>query len=429
MNTFKFSLLLLKREKKKALTLGITIIFAIASTLLFFDMTQYDIVIYQEAEKIGFPTTFSMIFGFIVIILCAMMIINAYLYFLNKKTKELAIMGMSGSTTSQSTIYLIIQTLIIVVISAIPGFVIGYVMCVASHYMFNMFLDTKVLLWHVSGQSFFNTILTIIMILICITVYASGYVYRHDILVLLNSHYQKQIQDKRLLRFPHWFYVGVYILGIVILLMSENTASIIFGSCVGIMGAGGIVQYIIPKLLMNYKNRKAKAHKIQFISLSFLSQSLQQGRVMISVYCIFVVTMLSILMSQSQNQRYFMIVMIGYFIVAIMTAMSIMYKFISDAALRKNSIYGLYKLGYSQKQLLKIVSQEVSTFFGWIFLVVAVYEVLSVTMSCLQGLLSLRLGIILLIIVQIPIVCVTIATHRTYRKSILQVLKEGVHYE
>ncbi len=85
--------------------------------------------------------------------------------------------------------------------------------------------------------------------------------------------------------------------------------------------------------------------------------------------------MLAILASNIHSPREFTTGVIGYVVVIVLLVVSIIYKLSMEAMTRKTLFLNLWKIGYTKKELNKIVRQEVISYYFVLILIPLVYIV------------------------------------------------------
>lgn len=432
MGIFKLSWIIFKREFKNYHMLLITMVFALSCSFVFFDIINYEPDLYGqfiEFTSLFDIFSFSTILGFIVVIFCAFMILNSYIYLLKKETREIAIMSIAGASGIKIAKYLVYQAIFVIIISFPIGLLIGYIFSVICRIIFSSLFTIRVSIYMINFNAFLSTIVTTLVILFTIILYSSGYIYRNQIIDLLNEIKQKEVQDRRLLRFPYLFYIIIYLFGIFIMMSADSISSVFFGAFVGIAGAGGTIRYLIPRLITKYKKKFAISNSVKLVSVSFLSNSLQRSITLISVFCIFSIVMLALGISKINSGIDFAIFIIGYIAIIILILSSIMYKFVNDSIIRKDSVLHLYYLGYQKYQIVKIMIEEVAGYFIFITLIPLAYQIIILIVSFNAKVISLRDICILFGIIIMPIIIVTIISIKIYISNIKNDLKEYLYYE
>lgn len=432
MGNFLFSMKMLKKEYKKSMVYTLTLTLTIAVTFLFFNIIDNTYLTSNEQVTTQWFYTqmpFSTMLSFLIIVFCAFMIIFANNFYISRKTKEIAIMTMSGSSFMKITFYLIYQNLVMTLIAYVLGIAIGFVLSIGVNQIIYYYMHYTAPFFYVPISAITDTIVCIVSILIGQIVYISGFVYRKDIQYLLSEEKRNTFDDVRILKIPKFSYIFFYIFGIVALFMDYSPISAIVPCIIGACGVGGMIKYNFPGFFHWLKQKKFLAHKTILISLSNLYYSLRRSCVLIGLYTVSSCIMIEIMIMQKDSPREFITSFIGFIVVITLLLASIIYKYIMEATTRKTSYYNLYKIGYSYKQIAMIVKQEVMMFYVLLILFPMIY--LSVSLIQIYMHQGITLGFMMMILtVEIMFSLVAgIVTYISYKKNVLQVLKEGVRYE
>ena len=83
--------------------------------------------------------------------------------------------------------------------------------------------------------------------------------------------------------------------------------------------------------------------------------------------------MLAVLAANQNSPREFTTGVIGYIVVVVLLVVSIIYKLSMEALTRKTLFVNLCKIGYTRKELRKIVRQEVISYYFVLILIPLVY--------------------------------------------------------
>ena len=435
MGVFLFSMKMLKKEYKKSLVYGATFMFTIAVCFIFFNITNNPLLRTEGAFTGGstlqnFQVPLSSGLSFFLIVLCSAMIIFAFHFLMTERTKEIAIMSMAGQSYISLTKYLFYQNCVIIAIIAPFGLGLGYLFSVLTQKILYDLMLISASIYTVSIDTFYQTIITSIVIIFTLLVYSSGYVYRHDIQYLLSTQTTNELEDKRLLPFPNIFYVFVYIFGIILMIFSTYSVNVfIFPCLIGVLGANGMLSHCLPSLSSKIKRKFLLTHKLLLISVSHFSYSLKKSIFLVSIYTISIVSIIALIIANQNKIQEFVTIIIAFIVSLIMLSLGILYKYLIEVMDRKIAFYNLYKLGYTRKQIKKMIFNEVFLYYFVITMIPLIYVVLMVVRCYLHQDLSLLLGIILISIEVIVPCIIGIMTYIQYKKIILKGLQEGVHYE
>ena len=432
MGTLKFAVNMLKKEYKKSFVYTLTLCLTIAVTFLFFNIidNKYLVTKVELASSQQLTIPFSSTLSFVIIVFCGFMIIFASNFYISRKTKEIAIMEMSGSSFIGATMYLFYQNLIMSLIAFPLGIVLGSGISMFVNQLIYQYLSYQVPFFYIPYTAILDTVICIVVIIVAQLIYASGFVYRKDIQYMLSQEGRNNAVDQRMFKLPPVIYSVIYLLGIILLITTpyESTSAIV-PCCIGAVGISGIVKYCLGNFFRRRKWKRYLADKIQLISISNLQYSLNRAIFLIGIYAISTNVMIAIMISQQENPREMMTAIIGFIVVILLLLASIMYKYIMEASTRRMFYYNLYKLGYSYHQLLQIIRKEVFSFYVILIGLPFVYTMIALIQSYIHEGIALDFIIVAVLTQMIPAVLAGIFTYVSYKNSVLQVLKEGVRYE
>lgn len=434
MGTFRFSMNMLKKEYKKSILYTLTLCLSIAIIFVFFNII--DNVYLLSAQEIsamsmgGIDIRFSSVLSFIIIIFCAFMIIFANNFYLSRKNKEMAILTMSGASILDITMYLFYQNLVMTIVASPIGMGLGSLLSLGVNQMIYSYMNVADVLWYIPTHTFFHTFACVMSIIFAQLIYASGYVYRKDIQYLLTQQERHILKDTRVIRIPSIFYVFLYVLGLVILWTSSYTSTVAVVPCViGSLAIGGMIKYCFPSIFKTIKNKWLLSDKIRLISLSNLYYSLSRTYTLISLFGISSSFMIAIMITQKTNFREFITTFIGFIVIVFLLLASLLYKYSMESSTQKTAYYNLYKVGYTYKQISKIIKNEVIAFYGFLLVFPMIYIMSTLGLSYYHQDVTLFFCGIVVCILLVSVLITGVLTYLSYKKSVMNVLKEGMRYE
>lgn len=429
MGIFKFSMGMLKKEYKQSIVYTLTLCLSIAVCFLFFNIIDNPYLIeHMEEEIIYLKVPFSSIISFVIIIFCAFMIIFANNFYISKKTKEIAIMTMSGSSYLDITLYLFYQNIVMTVIAFPLGILIGCLASMCVNQMIYQYLSYQISFFYLPMDIFSHTLFSVMFIILAQLLYASGFVYRKDISYMLSQNNKSSSDDIRIISFSPILYIFIYVLGILILITSiYSLDSVIVASAIGMFGINGMIKYYLESFLLKIKKCKYLKDSLKLISLSYLYYSLRKSVLLVVLYGVCTSMMVGVIIFQQNNVRNMMTAIIAYVVIIVLLLSSIIYKYLMEAYGRKMMYFNLYKLGYSYHQLVCIIRQEIMFFYEFvigmpfifiIIILVRAYTIQEVTV------------LFIFIIIGSQILSglfACILTYHSYKKIVLRFFKEDVN--
>lgn len=434
MGTLRFSMHMLKKEYRKSILYTLTLCLAIAIIFVFFNIIDNVYLLSAKEAAVmslsGSDIRFSSYLSFIIIMFCAFMIIFANNFYLSRKGKEMAILTMSGASIMDITLYLVYQNFVMTFIAFPFGMGLGSFISIGVNQMIYSYMNVVDIFWYIPVRAIFDTFICVIAIIFAQLVYASGYVYRKDIHYLLTQQERQILKDHRIIRIPSFFYVLMYLFGLVILWTSSYTSTVAVVPCfMGSITIAGIIKYCFPRLFKGIKNKWLLSDKIRLISLSNLYYSLSRSYTLISLFSISSSLMIAIMITQKDNLREFVTTIIGFIVIVFLLLASLLYKYSMEASTQKIAYYNLYKVGYSYSQLISIMKHEVMSFYVILLTFPMVYIMSSLGLSYYYHDVTLTFCSIIVCVLFVAVFMTGVLTYLSYKKSILNVLKEGMRYE
>ena len=194
---------------------------------------------------------------------------------------------------------------------------------------------------------------------------------------------------------------------------------------VGLSGAVGVIRYVLPDIVRNLKRGIFLTKRYILISISNLNYSIQRSLLLFSLMTVAVTGMLAILASNIHSPREFTTGVIGYVVVIVLLVVSIIYKLSMEAMTRKTLFLNLWKIGYTKKELNKIVRQEVISYYFVLILIPLVYIVFISGRFIYYGDMSLQFAFIYVLSYVIPIIISGFITYVQYINAVVKPKEEN----
>lgn len=430
MGTFRFSMKMLLKNYQKSIFYGITLIFAVAVSFVFFNIINNEELADQMIatggatwQEVNMP--FTSILSFMIVCFCCFMIFFANNFFLTRKTTELAIMGMSGSGYISSTMYVLYQTFVLLLIATPLGIMIGRIIVPFSNaYMYGVLgIDKDIYIIPMEAYLYSFLIVAIVLVMICVL--TAGYLHRNDIQVLLSQEKAMNF-NKGSQRIPSFLYVVIYILGIVMMFLNPHQSdAYIAPTLVGLVGVVGIIRYVLPDYVRKLKREVFLTKRYILIAVSNLSYSIQRSLLLFSLMTVAVTGMMAIMVSCKDQPREFVTAVIGYIVIIVLLVVSIVYKLSMEATTRKTLFYNLWKIGYTRKELRKIVKQEIVLYYMILIILPMIYIVFIAGRFMYYGDMSWDFCCVFSLAYIVPVVLSGMITYVQYVNAVVKPIKGG----
>lgn len=430
MGTLRFSMTMLIRDYRKSIFYGMTLVFAVAVSFVFFNIINNKDLVDQMVASSGgtwheVKMPFSSVLSFLIVCFCCFMIFFANNFFLTRKTTELAVMGMSGSGYINSTIYVLYQTFVLLLLATPLGILLGRIVVpYANQYMYTALgIDKDIHI--IAKEAYLYSFLIVAIVLAMICVLTAGYLHRNDILVLLSQEKEMNF-NKGSRKTSSLLYIGIYIMGIVMMFMNPHQAdAYIAPTLVGIIGAIGIIRYVLPDVIRKMKKDVFLTKRHILISISNLSYSIQRSLLLFGLMTVSVTGMMAILVACKDSPREFTTAVIGYIVVIVLLAVSIVYKLSMEAMTRKILFSNLWKIGYTRKELRKMIKQEIAMYYTILICIPLVYIIFIAGRFIYYEEMTFYFVLVFSLAYIIPIALSGLITYYQYEQAVVKSIKGG----
>ena len=366
MKVFSLATLTLKRNRKRYIIYGLTLIFAIVIHLIFSEFINNPYLIETDrARGIDAPNgadlPLSMGLPFLIILFCWFMIIYASQYFLNQKNQEFGILFTCGFNLLDFIKYTLIQMGIVFIFVLPVSFVLGVISLFFIHSKIYPYLQINHSIYIITPSTFFTTISALCVLVIIVIIFLVGQLHKSDIYTLINN--QNNVQAIHFVSFKRvLIYLLIYLVGFSsIITVEENLINYIPPTAFGVIGMYGLYKYLLPQVFL--KNKKNLKGKQIYICLSHVGLMIKSTASLIGLLTLLITVLLPVLASQNIKSNEFVTGMISYSFIVAMVIISILYKMNMEKKNKMKEFSILNKVGYVYGDLKKVLLKENILYF------------------------------------------------------------------
>ncbi|MDB2102271.1 MULTISPECIES: FtsX-like permease family protein [Clostridium] len=389
MGVFKYIFLTIKNDLKENYFYMITMTMSIAIIFVSFN------IIYNEeiVPKRSYEYTILSILGVVVLSVLILFMIFANSYYLEDKYKEYGVITLSGKSTFEIFIIISVRNLIMSLVAILLGCILGYIINpIIMRKVFQM-INIENPTSYVCTQSLAITIIMTIVECLVVFLINSGQIYKKKIKELIIKKKSSFIPNVKRSKMKMYIYIIFYFIPLISLLLPVSRKDIAFvmlaAIVTSIFGIQGVVRYVIPNALADYKNKNFITDKIKLIIISNLYTSIKRSTSLVLMYIITAVVTIVVI---GQYQEYSVInifALASFIFVVVILNFTIMYKFFIEAYRRKENFEQLRLLGYSYKEISKIILTEVIAYYFIVNILVLIQITLVFLASNLAGFISI----------------------------------------
>lgn len=389
MGVFKYIFLTIKNDLKENYFYMITMTMSIAIIFVSFNIIYNEEIVQQRS----YEYTILSILGVVVLSVLILFMIFANSYYLEDKYKEYGVITLSGKSTFEIFIIISVRNLIMSLVAILLGCILGYIINpIIMRKVFQM-INIENPTSYVCTQSLAITIIMTIVECLVVFLINSGQIYKKKIKELIIKKKSSFIPNVKRSKMKMYIYIIFYFIPLISLLLPVSRKDIAFvmlaAIVTSIFGIQGVVRYVIPNALADYKNKNFITDKIKLIIISNLYTSIKRSTSLVLMYIITAVVTIVVI---GQYQEYSVInifALASFIFVVVILNFTIMYKFFIEAYRRKENFEQLRLLGYSYKEISKIILTEVIAYYFIVNILVLIQITLVFLASNLAGFISI----------------------------------------
>lgn len=441
MNRYMFLLKTLKKNSKKNLLYLISIVLPVVIIFNLMNIITNSSFFAEDAsEEIMFLLT----------LLVCIFTFYSNSYFVMSKSKEMAIMELSGIWPSKLARMLLFENISIEIISCIIGILIGIaVMPVFLLIMYNVEGKSGNMLM-ISPSAIWGTVAILALQIGYVTLGDYGYASSREIIDLMNINKKVRIHDNsisisigqiltmlnlnkkdnlhksKVCNLKIDKYLIIYLFPIVFVFLSPRYIPVFVATILSMMSTiysiPGILKHSIPEKILKLKNEKYLDDKIKLISLSNLYASLKQLKFLL-ITLVITIEMLLYFISTSNSPRLKAVCIISYVTIILLVAGSILYKIIMEAHNKRRTFMQLSLIGYTTDQIKEIIKEEFRLYYSIIITLPLFHVLIFFTLFEKGKILSMSLLLLMLLVFLLVFFIAGIVSYNSYKKL---ALKKGI---
>jgi putative ABC transport system permease protein len=197
-------------------------------------------------------------------------------------------------------------------------------------------------------------------------------------------------------------YILVYLLPVISIIVpndsGEKVKTVRLAILIGIFGVQGIIRYVIPNVIANYRNKKLVTDKFKLIILSNLYYSIQKSIALILFLVVSTILTISIGGQYKIGTVVNTMSLVCYGLIIVVMSLTVVYKFLIEAKSRKENFEQLKLLGYTKDEVRKIIGVEVIAYYAIIMLLPLIYITVVVLGSSIAGLISSAIAMMIVFV-------------------------------
>lgn len=420
MGLFKLALQSLKSDLLKTIFYFLSFLLTTVFIFLFFNLAMNPAAGINLGGRDKTIVTPIAVFVILIAMICVFMANDFYVL---AKSKDISIVLMSGASVYKVGMYLLLQSLIVMFFAILLGLLLGYLLVPVLNRIFFITFNYSGDFYYVSDRAYVATTIILLFEVGWCTYLNMGYCYRTSINKLINDSVKIETFGFKLRKPSNLFYILAFIVPLIIFPWLKSVEDYLLLSIVAMIGLYGVIKHIIPELIERFQEKYGIENQYLLIVFGNVKYDLQRVRMLVLLVMMSALVLMCSILYTLNTPLISTIVLFSYLSVMILLALTSLFKLGMELKGRKKSFANLYYLGYSLKDLKKIINLEMIIFYGMIILIPLVYQIVIIIRLYSLGLINFYLIALMLIISIIPmlfcmVTCI-IMYHHILPKSII----------
>ncbi len=362
----------LRKDLDRAVFYWIVFILSSMFMFTFFHLALSEAVgvtfIYSNNDLPTYLTVFD-------VLICMVVIFLANDFYVKKKSKELAVILICGGTYLQLVEFLLIQTGILMVFSIPVGIGLGW----ACFPLLSLLIKTM------SGceieigfgmQSVALTASVIILEVFWCTMLNLGYAYRNSICSLLRGEEKIKLRVPKVLNAKgiRFIYPALYF-GCACLLYTckKSPERMLFLGFAGTAGLWGSIHKVVFPWLEKGVMEKWGDDGEKLVYMGLFRADLKMARLYIALFIASANILCAMMAGTVEASAEFALCLISFAVIIPLLALSLMFRFATEAAGRRTKFLTLRKIGYVESRLKRIRDKELLCLYGFVTAAAMIY--------------------------------------------------------
>ena len=342
---------------------------------------------------------------FILAVATAVVILCTFKY-IREKSKNIACIMYSGGGYREAFKFLVYTSLKSFSIATILGVLIGILISPINNFIIYKIVQNEGSLFTFNLEGFLNVLLFIIIQFSTIVMINFGYIYRKDVMGLINIDGAKTLDDKRVIKIPNIIYIILYVLPLFYMLTfpdykDAGKISLVL-SIISMLVLHGFIKYGLDGIYRSLKKRKFMYKGTRILYISNSVKTIKESYVYILLLMLTMLsaayTMLGVLDFTGMKE----IILICIMGSSIVISLSVGYKFIVEAREIESRAKQIRLLGFSNESILSCVTKEIILTFTLTNIIPLMILASTIYIFTISGLLSFEFGASLILSILIP---------------------------
>lgn len=412
MGLIKLSLRSLKTDIIRSLFYFASFVLTTYFIFSFFNLTLNPITGIQLGKD---DNTFVTMIAILVICVAMFCVFLANNFYVGHKNQELSVILMSGASVYRLGFFLLIQSFLIMIISIPLGLVFAYCSIPFINIIFQNIFSNN-LEFYFSWQAITITMVIVLFEVVWCTILNFGYCYRNSVFSVLQDKTRIETYGFSFKKMNEKISILLYLLPLLGIIFNDDYGMYLSFSLFAVLGVPGLLKKIIPRILSYFMHRGSANDMIAF---SFVKENLKSMTLLINLMCISSVLLMTLIFFHLDAPLVSMVALVSYTAVNVLLSITLFFKLGMLLISRKKSFVQLRHLGFIEKDLKKLITKEMITFYLIVLFIPLIYHITMLLRLIISGNIQITLAILLICLDIIPLCIAFILSYSLYRHHVI----------
>lgn len=431
---FKEALRSLKNSKSKAIFFALTFYITTALLFVYFNMAEAagtEAEFYVSDNNLadiiqllseGNISNLMMVF---VVIMCSIDLFFCNDFFVKNKAKELAVRLICGATYIQMAMYLLIQTLILLVVSIPLGILTGFGLLHGLNAI--LAAQNAPITVTISSFAMVEFVMVMLFIIAVITLLNCSFAYKSGAVLLSGGNIAAmKKQGGYGLTNTKVFQTLLNVIGFIAAIFPlygffKGEGGLAIMAVIACVGLERVITNVLLPGITAYNRKKGTADTIKAAANGFLRRDIQFSKVTVYLLIADLMVMLSMLFARQNNKIEQLLIIFSYIAIAILQSMTVMFRLETDLSSRQREFDILAQIGTETGMRHKIMRNELSKYYLFVLFLCVLYIGMALVSVTITGEATAGEITILGLSVLIPILVVWVLTYLYYQTMLKKV--------
>ena len=395
---FKEALRSLRNSMSKAVFFALTFYITTALLFVYFNMaeaastgpevyvTNNNLADIIELLSKGNISNLMMVF---VVVMCAIDLFFCNDFFVKNKAKELAVRLICGATYIQMAMYLLIQTVLLMLVSVPLGIGTGYLMLGGLNAI--LAKSGADIVVGISSFALVEFWMVMLFVISVITLLNCSFAYKSGAVLLSGGNIAAMkkkggygVTNTKI------FQLLLNLAGIIAALFPlygffKGSGGLAIMALIGCVGLDRTINYVLLPALTAYNRKRGTADTVKAAANGFVRRDVQFSKITVYLLIADLMVMMSMLFARENSPVEKLLIIFSYIAIAILQSLTIMFRLETDLSSRGKEFAILSQIGTETGMRHKIMHTELRRYYLFVLLLVVIYVGMALVSAAFTG--------------------------------------------